>query len=128
MITHEQYVNAVTSLTVCWVVNNLGKNDHNPFVIEVVAQDIPADKASRSLPETEDSNPEYPEMRIDQLAPSEDATINIDQIKRSLSWFYPLNLTAEPQGEGQRSELTVQHIVGSVIRYTAQLAECRVWT
>lgn len=122
--THEQWVNAVTSITVRWVINNLGPNDYNPFAIEVVAQESVGVSALENLPKT--NAPEDPQMKIHQLV-SEDQSLDLDKLKSIMSWFYPMSLTAEPEGEGQRSETTVQHVVGSAIRCAAQLSGCRVW-
>ncbi|KAF7797114.1 hypothetical protein EIP86_008306 [Pleurotus ostreatoroseus] len=55
-------------------------------------------------------------------------TERLNATRDNFSWFCALNLTAEPEGEGKNSEMTVQMDIGSILRHTARLPKCEVLT
>ncbi|KAJ3537171.1 hypothetical protein NM688_g6729 [Phlebia brevispora] len=112
---------ALASIEARWVSRHIPKEE-NPLLLVSDHQEFQDAKGRM------DENYPRPYLEYPVSSPNTTSEERMDVIRYIMSWFYALILTAEPNGEGKDSEMTVQFIIGSIIRYITQLPGCEIWS
>ncbi|KAF7796415.1 hypothetical protein EIP86_007592 [Pleurotus ostreatoroseus] len=107
LTTQPRWVNAWNRMAIFQADYFLGSDSPFMFLDDPAAQ-----------VQAKDGDLQVPMLRDDQKDPS--------TLKSTLSWFTALHMNAEPDGDGQFSERSVEHLIGGSLHKILSIPDCHV--